>query len=156
MADPTLVTNPDLVAGVTKIYEFLSHGMTALMTAQGIQLVKKAPRVTFFSEDTDGKIKAAISAALALATSLGVTVAFQRVPVPQPDGSIHYMIDIGVLTTTSLWSHLWSVAQQWSLQQGAYSGLIKAKEVVGPPAQLKAAAPVSVVVEGIHGTGTGS
>ncbi len=156
MPDPTLVTNPDLASlvgtlniGVTRIVEFLSHGSTALMTAQGIQLVKKSPRIPFFTDETSGRAKAAISALLALATSLGVSVAFKQVAVHNADGTVSYLVTLGGLTGASLWSHVWSLAQQWSMQQGAYVGLIKPQAVTGPPAESHAE-PVAVVVEHPH------
>lgn len=153
MADPTLVTNPDLAnlittlnIGVTKIVEFLSHGSTALMTAQGIQLVKKSPNIPWFTDATSGKVKAAVSAGLALLTSLGVSVAFKQMAVHNADGTVSYLVTLGGLTGASIASHVWSLAQQWSLQQGAYVGFIKPLAVTGPPAQAHAE-PVQVKVE---------
>jgi hypothetical protein len=145
MADPAVVvSNPQLIDAATKLVEFTSHVTAALVSTQAIQFVKGSRWIPFFNEASSSRAKSMVNAAVALVTSLGITVSFTQVPVSDVAGHLRYMIDLTGLTSVSIWSHGWHFVEEWALQQGLYTGAIKPTAVTGAPA-LVHAAPVPVV-----------
>lgn len=144
MADPAVVVvNTDLVAAATKLVEFTTHVTAALIATQGIQVAKSIPWLPL-SETSSSRVKSAVNIVVAMFTSLGITIGFTQVPVTDVAGHLRYVIDITGLASVSIWTHLWHFVEELAMQQGMYSGLIKAKAVTGTPLNLNAP-PVPVV-----------
>ncbi len=160
MADPTLVTNPDLAAQVAnaniylqQIASFIQHGTLGGAIAHGLEWAKGSPKFSWFWNALSKRSKAYVSAGLAFLGSMGVTAVFSH----DPNAAGVYTIVLSGLTLPSLGQHAWSFVQSWLTQQGYYVSVLKPKAVTGVEptgtgsgvAPTATAAPVAVVLEGV-------
>jgi hypothetical protein len=146
MADPQLVTNPDLASQIatlqvaaTQISEFLSRGAAGAMTAHVLEVLKNAGWFTSLTQRSSTRAKMLWGAAGSLLASLGITATFQHGATPGV-----YTILLTGLTGASLASHAWGFAQSWVFSQGWYSAVVKPRAVTGVPPSAPAANPVVV------------
>ena len=134
MADPQVVTNPDLAAQMvalnavlTQISSFLSHVSVGGATAHAIEWLKAKPGTAKWWALLSNRGKVIVGAVLAGLGSLGITATFAHDP---HQAGVYSFVFSGV-TVASVGQHLWSFIQSWIMQQGWYQGIIKPKPITG-------------------------
>jgi hypothetical protein len=160
MADPVVVTNPDLLAQIgslnaalTQISAFLSHMTIGGATSHALEWAKGKPSIARWWELLGGRGKTVVGGILAAMGSLGISAVFAS----DPNQRGVYILTLSGLTAASVGSHLWSFAQSWILQQGWYSAIVKPRTVTGiqtaPGVEPKPQAPIPVAVESVNTSG---
>lgn len=152
MADPTLVTNPDLTESIRQLNRLLSqlveggsHLVTGGMAAHALEYLKGKSTIAKVWATFSDRARTVVSAGVAAAAGAGIVITFQH------DSHGHFMLMADNLTWTTAGVFLWSSLQNWLWQQAWFMAVIKDKAVVGPtptPAH-PTPPPVPVIAAGV-------
>lgn len=141
------VTNPELTAQIAnlniligQLAQFTSHVSTGAMTAHVLQWVKTRQSIAPIWARLSDRAKVIAGMFAAAVPAAGITFTFSH---PAADA-------FGFMVTGLTWGSaatlLWSLLQNWVMQQGWYQSVIKAKPVVGVPHAAPSGAPPDPVV----------